>query len=186
MARLILGAAAPQLAVPTLNAAPVQKKTALSPHLLETRLRQKRSAQFVTAIQQLQAATHLQDAEVLAAMKQAIAEEFPEFAIQQFPLLCLVFRARQGYPHCLTTTQVAEVTAGVLSSDLRSELLAKSRLLDGYDGELVEVCRNYASVLTTLLPRAHALVGHGGYAFVEIYPEYMLAVADGGNTSLVR
>ncbi|QOX78648.1 hypothetical protein FY034_06825 [Trichlorobacter lovleyi] len=186
MARLILGTAAPQLAVPTLNAAPIQKKAALSPHLLETRLRQKRSAQFVTAILQLQAATHLQDTEALAAMKLAIAGEFPEFAIEQFPLLALVFRARPGYPTWMPLSQIADATSGVLGSDRQRELLSKARLLGSYDAALEQTCENYGAVLAGFAPRAFALLDHGSYAFVEIYPEYMLAVADSGNTSLVR
>lgn len=186
MARVILSAAAPQLNVPTLSATPTTQKTALSPHLLETRLRQKRSMQFVTAIQQLQAATHLQDAEALAVMKLAIAQEFPELAIEQFPLLALVFRVRPGYPDWLTTSQIAEATSGVLGSDRRRELLSKVRLLDSYDAALEQACENYGVVLAAFMPRAFSLMNHGSYAFVEIYPEYMLAVADSGSTSLMR
>ena len=186
MARVILGGTAPQLAVPTLSATAVRPKTVLSPHLLETRLRQKRSAQFITAMQQLQAAAHLQDAEALAAMKLAIAQEFPELAIDQFPLLALAFRARPGFPDWLTSSQVAEATSGVLSSERRRELLAKARLLDSYDAALEQACENYGAVLAALVPKAFAMIGHGSYAFVEIYPEYLLAVADSGSTSLVR
>lgn len=185
MARVILGSSTPQIAVPTLSTQSTAK-TVMSPPSLESRLRQRRSSKYIETIKQLQAAQHFQDTEAQETLVEAIRQEFPEMSISAFPLLCLVFQTRPGYPRWMPTPMIAEATTGMLRQDLQAELINKARQIDSYDAAVMQACAHYNAVLPGFVSRAFILVEHDSYAFVEIYPEYLVAIASNGDTSLVR
>ena len=132
--------------------------TGLSPAKVEDRLRQKRSRAYVEAQQKLDAGGHIHNRQAVDALLAAVREELPEISIEHLPL-GFVARCYLGHPYEVHT-------------------------LD-YSGQIVQHYK-IAQALPASLERARALAQHPGYAFIEVYPDKLIAVAENGDTSLVK
>jgi hypothetical protein len=124
---------------------------------LAMRLREKRSAKYVDAMQRLDAGTHQQNAAALQELLDAISAEFPELAIEQRPL-GMVSKCYLGEPY------------EVHRCDL--------------DGNIVEHFERYRA-MPPLFERARGLAAHGAYRFIEIYADSLRAVALDGSVAVL-
>lgn len=160
MARTILGSGPSALDVSSLTT----RQSAASPLLLlsakavEDRLRQRRSSAYVEAMTKLDAGGHAHTRDSLDALLAAIRSELPELTIEHLPL-GIVARCRLGPPYEVHT-------------------------LDR-DGSIIRHFKTFEA-LPALMERARALALHPGYAFIEVYAEKLIAVADNGDTSIVK
>ncbi len=125
---------------------------------LQQRLRQARSAAYVEAMRHLDAHTHRADPHALQAVLEAIANEFPELGIDQQPL-GIVQRCLLGTPY--------EVHVCDLS------------------GSIVEHYETFRA-MPAQFERARALALHPSYAFIEVYPDALRAVAFDGSVSVIH
>lgn len=158
MARTLLGTASPQSGISRLTETAASTSAYLSPAALEARLRQKRSRSYIDAIQQLDAGGHVHGRQEVDALLEAIRRELPEISIEHLPL-GLVAKCYLGPPHEVHTLE-------------RS-------------GQIIRHYKSSES-LPGLLERARSLAQHPGYAFIEVYPDRLIAVAENGETSLVK
>lgn len=158
MARTLLGTASAQPAVSRLTDTAAQRSTTLSAPAIEARLRQQRSRKYLDAIRKLDAGGHTHSRQDVEALLAAISEELPEISIDHLPL-GLVAKCYLGAPHEVHTVE-------------RS-------------GQII---RHYktSEPLPGLLERARGLAQHPGYAFIEVYTDKLIAVAENGETSLVK
>ena len=124
---------------------------------LAMRLREKRSAKYVEAMQRLDAGTHQQNAAALQELLDAIASEFPELAIDQRPL-GIVSKCFLGEPY------------EVHRCDL--------------DGNIVEHFERHRA-MPPLFERARGLAAHGAYRFIEIYADSLRAVGGDGSVAVL-
>lgn len=124
---------------------------------LAMRLREKRSAKYVEAMQRLDAGTHQKNAAALQELLDAISAEFPELAIDQRPL-GIVSKCFLGAPF------------EVHRCDL--------------DGNIVEHFERHRS-MPPLFERARGLAAHGAYKFIEIYADSLRAIAADGSVAVL-
>lgn len=124
---------------------------------LAMRLREKRSAKYVEAMQRLDAGTHQHDAAALQQLLDAISAEFPDLAIDERPL-GTVSKCYLGQPF------------EVHRCDL--------------DGNIVEHFERYRA-MPPLFERARSLAGHGAYRFIEIYADSLRAIAADGSVAVL-
>jgi hypothetical protein len=131
---------------------------ALSAQALDVRLRGKRSASYLDAIKRLDAGGHVCNRDEAAALLDAIRAELPEIAIEQLAF-GIVARCRLGSPYEVHTLE--------------------------RDGQII---RHYkvSEALPGLLERARSLALHPGYAFIEVYANKLIAVADSGDTAVIQ
>lgn len=134
-----------------------RKHVRLAGPQLAMRLREKRSARYVEAMQRLDAGTHQQNDDALKELLDAISAEFPELAIEQRPL-GLVSKCYLGEPF------------EVHRCDL--------------DGNIVEHFERYRA-MPPLFERARSLAAHGAYRFIEIYVDTLRAVAPDGSVAVL-
>lgn len=157
MARAILGSTPTQAGLAT--AVPRSGPLSrTSPSGLKDRLRQRRSLAYVEAMQKLDAGAHVHDPSCVASLIEAIRQELPDIALEHLPV-GIVAKCYLGAPH-----------------DVHS--------LDR-DGSIV---RHYKTSegMPALLQRARSIASHGGYAFIEVYADKLIAVSASGDTSLVE
>jgi len=124
---------------------------------LAMRLREKRSAKYVDAMQRLDAGTHQQNAAALRELLEAIGAEFPELTIDQRPL-------------------------GVVSKCFLGEPYEVHRC--DMDGNIVEHFKRHHS-MPPLFERARGLAAHGAYRFIEIYADSLRAIAADGSVAVL-
>jgi hypothetical protein len=159
MQRPILGT---PLANAKLTVSPAPSQSSLSGTLagakLQQRLREERSAAYIEAIKRLDAGTHQQNRAALDALVSAISAEFPELAIDQRPI-GIVSRCYLGAPYVV---HICDLT-----------------------GDIVEHFESYRG-MPPLFERARPLALHSAYAFIEVYPDTLRAVADDGSVSVVE
>jgi hypothetical protein len=124
---------------------------------LAMRLREKRSARYIEAMQRLDAGTHQQNAAALQDLLNAISAEFPELTIDQRPL-GIVSKCFLGEPY------------EVHRCDL--------------DGNIVEHFPRHQA-MPPLFERARRLAAHGAYKFIEIYADSLRAVAGDGSVAVL-
>ena len=134
-----------------------QTRSRLAGPQLAMRLREKRSAKYVEAMQRLDAGSHQQNAAALQKLLDGIAAEFPDLAIDQRPL-GIVSKCYLGEPY------------EVHRCDL--------------DGNIVEHFERHRG-MPPLFERARGLAAHGAYAFVEIYADSMRAVSPDGSVAVL-
>jgi hypothetical protein len=130
----------------------------LSPAAIEARLREKRSPSYVEAMKRLDAGAHAHDAEAAESFINAIRQELPELSIDQLPI-GIVSRCYLGDPYEVHTL--------------------------GRDGMIIQHYKRWEP-LPGPLEGARGLSLHPGYAFVEVYPDKLIAVSENGSTSLVN
>jgi hypothetical protein len=124
---------------------------------LTMRLREKRSAKYVAAMQRLDAGTHQQNAATLRELLDAIAEEFPELSIDQRPF-------------------------GIVSKCFLGEPFEVHRC--DIDGNIVEHFQRHRA-MPPLFERARGLAAHGAYQFIEIYADSLRAIAADGSVAML-
>lgn len=160
MARAILGSGASALDVSSLTTkqSATSSTILLFPKAVEDRLRQRRSSAYVEAMKKLDAGGHANTREALDALLSAIRSELPELTIEHLPI-GIVAKCYLGSPHEVHT-------------------------LDR-DGSIIRHYKTFES-LPPLMERGRSLALHPGYAFIEIYVDKLIAVADNGDTSIVK
>lgn len=131
---------------------------ALSPAAIDARLRQKRSTHYLDALRRLDAGGHICNRHDVAALLDAIHAELPEIAIEHLPS-GIVAKCWLGTPYEVHTLE--------------------------RDGDIIRHYKRFES-LPALLERARSLALHPGYAFIEVYADKLIAVADSGETSVVK
>jgi len=157
MARKLLSLeASPE--VTTLASARALPAVGLSGAKLEARLRAKRSSAYIETIRKLDAGGHIHDRQAVEAFVAAIREELPEITIDQCPV-GIVSKCYLGEPY---------------------EVHTLDRL-----GNIIHHYKRFES-LPPLLGRGKTLAASGQYAFVEIYTDKVIAVAESGDVSIVR
>ena len=134
------------------------KAPALSTHAIEVRLRQRRSAAYIEAIRKLDAGGHVCSRHEVDALLDAIRNELPEITIDRLPV-GLVSKCYLGAPYEVHTLE-----------------------------RVGQIIRHYKThePLPGLLERARDLAQHAAYAFIEVYPDRLIAVAVNGDTSLIQ
>lgn len=158
MARTLLGTPAQHAVTSSLSGHSVRHYTVLSPTAAEARLRQKRSSAYLAAMRKLDAGGHVHDRQAMEALLEAIRQELPEISIEHLPL-GLVAKCYLGPPH-----EVHTLDRG---------------------GQIIRHYKSSES-LPGVLERARSLAQHPGYAFIEVYPDKLIAVSDSGETSLIK
>jgi hypothetical protein len=124
---------------------------------LQMILRQKRSKQYLEAINKIDAGAHQSDRAALTSLIEAISAEFPELRIDQLPL-GIVSRCYLGSPF------------EVHICDL--------------NGDILEHFETFRS-MPAPFERARSLALHPAYAFVEVYSDTLRAVASDGSVSVI-
>ena len=125
---------------------------------LESRLRQKRSANYIRTMTQLDAGCHCQDPRAVEALIIAIQQELPEVTIENLPI---------GIVSCCC-----------LGEDYEVHTLDRT-------GGIIQHYRRHQS-LPALLERARSLALHSEYLFVEVYVDSLVAVRAAGETSIIN
>lgn len=130
----------------------------LSRKAIEDRLRQRRSLAYVGTMAKLDAGGHVHTRDSLDALLAAIRSELPELTIEHLPV-GIVARCRLGPPYEVHTLD-------------RNE----------------SIIRHFKTFepLPAFMERARALALYPGYAFIEVYADKLIAVADNGDTSIVK
>lgn len=140
----------------------VQPTATQSPNLtgakLEQRLRQQRSKTYVEAMKRLDAGTHQQNRVALDELIQAITSEFPELTIDQRPL-GIVSVCYLGAPYVVHICDLG--------------------------GNIIEHYESYKA-MPPLFERARPLALHSAYAFIEVYPETLRAIAADGSVAVIE
>lgn len=156
MPRAILSG--PQTHTKVLPGARPARTGALTGARLQQRLRERRSGAYVQAVAQLDAGGHVSDREALERLLAAIAEEFPELSVDQRPM-GIVARCHLGAPYEVHTCDPA------------GDILQHFKL---------------GQALPGALERGRRLALHPAYAFIEVYPDSLHAVAGDGTVSVVQ
>lgn len=158
MARKLLDAQSVSL-FPSIAPAPSSRVLSkLSTDQVESRLRQKRSPAYIEAIAKLDAGGHVQTRESINALLVAIETELPEVSVDSWP---------SGYVAKCYLGKPYEVHSLNRAGSIISHYKAGQALPDGME-------------------RARGLAEHGGYAFIEVYSDKLIAVAANGDISLVK
>ncbi len=141
-----------------IRATPQASSNKLSKADLESRLRQKRSANYIRIMTQLDAGCHCQDPRAVEALIAAIQQELPEVTIDKLPIgiVCRCFLGEDYEVHTLDQT-----------------------------GGIMQHYRRHQS-LPPLLERARSLALHSEYLFVEVYVDSLVAVRSNGDTSYIN
>ena len=129
----------------------------LSKGELESRLRQRRSTNYIRAMTELDAGCHCQDPRAVEALIAAIQQELPEVTIDKLP--------------------IGIVSRCFLGEDYEVHTLDRT-------GGIVQHYRGHQS-LPALLERARSLALHSGYLFVEVYVDSLVAVRSNGETAFI-
>jgi len=129
----------------------------LSKGELESRLRQRRSSNYIRAVTELDAGCHCQDPRAVEALIAVIQQELPEVTIDKLP--------------------IGIVSRCCLGEDYEVHTLDRT-------GGIIQHYRRRHS-LPTLLERSRSLALHSEYLFVEVYVDSLVAVRAGGETSIV-
>ena len=139
------------------RATPQASSNKLSKADLEVRLRQKRSANYIRTMTQLDAGCHCQDPRAVEALIAAIQQELPEVNIDKLP--------------------IGIVSRCFLGEDYEVHTLDRT-------GGIVQHYRRHQP-LPPLLDRARSLALHSQYLFVEVYVDSLVAVRSNGETSII-
>lgn len=123
---------------------------------LALRLRQKRSPAYMAALQRLDAGAHVQNAAALQSLIDAIANEFPELAIDQRPM-GIIAKCFLGEPY------------EVHRCDL--------------DGSIIEHFERFRQ-MPPLYERGRALATHGAYVLIEVYADSLRAIGRDGSVAV--
>lgn len=157
----------PIVGLPQTNASPsvrskvgeqASSRTGPSGPRLQQLLRQKRSRQYVEAVNGIDVGGHQSDQSALTSLIEAISNEFPELRVDQFPL-GIVSRCYLGPPF--------------------------EAHICGLDGEILQHFETFRP-MPAQFERARSLALHPAYAFVEVYPDSMRAVASDGSVSVIE
>lgn len=140
------------------RATPQASSSKLSKADLESRLRQKRSANYIRTMTQLDAGCHCQDPRAVEALIAAIQQELPEVTIDKLP--------------------IGIVSRCFLGEDYEVHTLDRT-------GGIIQHYRRQQS-LPPLLERARSLALHSEYLFVEVYVDSLVAVRSNGDTSYIN
>ncbi|ANU17898.1 hypothetical protein BBI11_13030 [Planococcus maritimus] len=125
---------------------------------LDKRLRQKRSAAFISAMTQLDAGGMTSSQTKIDELKQTIQNEFPELSPSQL-LVGIVAKCFLGNPYVVHTLDL--------------------------DLDVVEHFQKGAP-LPGSLERARSLAQHPGYEFVEVYTDELRAVSANGTVAVIK
>ncbi len=158
MPRPLIGNFHEHVAVPDLLAVKPSYTVATSGPAVDKRLRQSRSHAYVNLMRELDAGEYQRSPEKVQALLNAIRQELPEVAIEHLPV-GIVSKCYLGDPFEVHTL---DVTGSIVQHYKRSE-----RLPD-------------------LLERARNLAAPGTYAFIEVYPDCLRSVSDGGIVSVIQ
>jgi hypothetical protein len=134
-----------------------QTHSRLSGAQLAMRLREKRSARYVAAMQRLDAGAPQQRAAALQDLLDAIAAEFPELTIDQRPL-------------------------GIVSKCYLGEPFEVHRC--DLDGNVVEHYERHRP-MPPFFERGRNLAAHGAYQLIEIYVDTVRAIAADGSVAVL-
>lgn len=156
MRRPLIGAQAKIDQHVELSTSSVQRTSTLVGPQLQRRLREKRSLTYVNAMSRLDTGGHMFDHRTVSDLIARIQEEFPEVAPEQFPI-------------------------GIVAKCYLGELYEVHTL----DREL-SIIHHYTfpERLPGLLERARSLALHPAYAFIEVYPDQLIAVRADGAVSV--
>jgi hypothetical protein len=156
MPRPILGSPVSHENQPRLESASRTRAHLAGPQLA-MRLREKRSAKYIEAMQRLDAGTHQQNTAALHELLEAIASEFPELTIDQRPL-------------------------GLVSKCYLVEPFEVHRC--DLDGNIVEHFERHRA-MPALFERARGLAAHGDYRVIEIYADSLRAITADGSVAVL-
>lgn len=161
MARLLLNTSAPTTTALD-SRATVTPKTRLSPAALEARLRQPRSAAYLSTLTQLDSGSHLCDPQAVQKLLAALREEFPDLPVENYPLGIVA----QCYPGAPFEVHTFDFGAEVHPSN---------------------VVHHYKTFETLPAPleAARSLALNPAYAFVEVYTDKLVPVATTRTVSIV-
>lgn len=140
------------------SAANITAAGMLSGPRLQSRLRQRRSGQFIEQITKIDAGQHTHDRAALDSVIAAISAEFPDINASQRPL-GIVSKCYLGHPY------------EVHVCDLVGEIL-----------EHFEIGR----AMPGLFERARSLARHDNYSFIEVYTDTLIAVSADGTSSVIK
>lgn len=161
MARLLLNTSPPPTTA--LNPrATIAPKTRLSTAVLEARLRQPRSAAYLTALTQMDSGGHVCDPQAVQTLLAALREEFPDLSIEDYPL-GIVAQCYLGAPFEVHTF------------DFGAEV---------HPSNVVHHYKTFET-LPAPLEAARSLALSPAYAFVEVYTDKLVPVATTHTVSIV-
>lgn len=158
MVRSILGAAGPKVAVSTQLSVDLKPRSRLNPAELQARLRQKRSTTYVEAMTQLDAGGHVHNKAATEALLDAMRAEFPDVQIDALPL-GIIAKCFLGAPYEVHTL---DVTGSIIRHFKGGESLPQG------------------------MEQARSLARSGHYAFIEVYPDKLIAVGVFGQTAIIE
>ena len=161
MARLLLNSS-PQTKIALDSRATVSAKTRLSPAQLEARLRQPRSADYLSALTQLDSEGHVCDPQAVQRVLAALREEFPDLSIESYPL-AIVAKCYLGAPF--------EVHTFVFGAEV-------------HPSNIVHHYKTFET-LPAPLEMARSLALNPAYAFVEVYTDKLVPVATARTISII-
>lgn len=145
--------------VPQLEVPILSSKISNTTKTFGARLRHCRSSTYVDAIEKLDAGSHMHNRSQVNDLLEAIRQEFPEISIEQLSMLGIVARCHLGAPYEVHTLECS--------------------------GEIIQHYKTRQS-LPGLLESARTLALNPNYAFIEVYPDHLVAVAGNGKTSLIQ
>lgn len=124
---------------------------------LQARLRQKRSTAYIEAMTKLDTGGHVHSPAATQALVDAICNELPNISVDALPL-GIVSRCYLGTPYEVHTLDCS--------------------------GNIIQHFKTHES-LASVLERARSLALHQSYAFIEVYPNRLIAVGHNGQTALI-
>lgn len=126
--------------------------------MLERRLRNKRSSEYMEAISKLDVGGCEQCKKQFDDCVEAIRNEFKDIP-QSDLLIGLVSKCHLGQPYDVHTI------------DMSGSILVHYKVSEN---------------MPPLIEKARSLALHGGYAYIEVYMDYLCAVKDDGSVSIVK
>jgi hypothetical protein len=159
MPRPILDARNQEISRLTVQVQPTGTQTpGLTGVKLEQRLRQQRSKAYVDHMKRLDAGSHQHDRQGLDELLESIAAEFPELTIDQRPL-GIVSVCHLGEPYVVHICDLG------------------GHIIEHFESD---------KAMPPLFERARPLALHPGYAFIEVYPDTLRAIAADGSVSVIE
>ena len=163
------------------RATPQASSSKLSKADLEARLRQKRSANYIRTMTQLDAGCHCQDPRAVEALIAAIQQELPEVFIQR-ELVGIVAKCNLGENFEVHTM------GNIVRSCDESLVESAPGLPANTPVETREILKHYRTgePLPPLLEPARRLAVHPDYNCVEVYVDMLVAIRQNGEVSIVN
>lgn len=134
----------------------------IDPLMLEKRLRQKRSAEYMQALKTLDLGGHDLDQTKFKEFSEAVKREFPEVEIDSFMGMFLVGIVAKCYLGASYDVHTLDIMGSILTH------------------------YKYTEPMPAALERARSLALYGDYAFIEVYTDALRAVKNDGSVAVVK